>query len=78
MVDEAVLPNTVAEEQQENYENAIFAQVEYWIEIGDSVDIVGPFETTDLGTLKISSPLKILAPRARRFLLLSGLLYRGL
>jgi len=63
------------------------AQVEYWITTSSTIDIVGSIPEFRIGNFQMkygsstkggSSEQPILSPRARRELLLSGLLYRGI
>ena len=74
---------------EEYVKNATCAQIEYWIELGDaSSDIIGntPASFT-VGNFSVdygkgtpeglSQGAESLSTRARRYLLLAGLLYRG-
>ena len=63
---------------------AVCAQVEYWLQQDETVDVTGQVASYSIGSLSISygsggreSRAGGLAPRARRHLLLAGLLYRG-
>ena len=63
---------------------AVCAQVEMWIEVGEETDIRGALASFSIGRWSATyasgsnggGPPK-LAPRARRYLLVAGLLYRG-
>jgi hypothetical protein len=65
-------------------QKATCAQVEWWLEAGEGVDVSGPIQGYAIGSMQIQygagtnriSPTT-LAPRARRYLLTAGLLYRG-
>lgn len=66
-------------------QNAVCAQVEYWLQYGgDQVDIIGSMQSVILGDLQLQfgagdsrvTPT-FLAPRARNFLFLAGLLSRA-
>lgn len=56
--------------------NAVCAQAEYMINVGDFVEYVGS-GNAKLGNFSTSGGYGSLAPRARRFLLREGLLFRG-
>jgi hypothetical protein len=64
---------------------ATCAQVEYWISVGENIDISGyEFESISIGTFQMTKPDNVggsnqqaLAPRTRRILFLAGMLYRG-
>lgn len=56
---------------------AVCAQVEYWIEVDESTDKTGAPDSYSAGSFSMSGKLPELAPRAKRPLLLAGLLYRG-
>ncbi len=71
------IDNTNAEHLQAA-QNAVCAQVEYWVNIDESVDIIGPLNKFRIGSFGIDGKLNVLAPRAKRFLLSQGLLYRGI
>lgn len=72
------------DEHVEAVKNAAVAQVGYWLEGGEQVDISGPIQGYTIGSLQIqygagsnrAAPGR-LAPRARSFLFRAGLLYRG-
>lgn len=71
-------------EHMEAAKNAVCAQIEYWIDEGEDGDIGGPIQGFSLGSLQVQYGAgrnrvgpTYLAPRARRFLLHAGLLYRG-
>lgn len=65
-------------------QNATVAQVEYWLNADESVAVTGPIQGYQIGSIQVQygagsnrvSPGK-LAPRARSFLFMAGLLYRG-
>lgn len=59
--------------------NATTAQVEYWQAVGEDVSIIGPNAgSVAIGTFRMDgASLPELAPRARKYLLAAGLLYRG-
>lgn len=64
----------------EGAKKATCAQVEYWLEMDETVDIVGAIESFSLSQFSINygeNKMPVLAPRARRILLRTGLLYRG-
>ena len=64
--------------------NATCAQVEYWQEVGESMDVRGPLQGLIIGKTQYQygagnnriTP-SYLAPRAHRFLMDAGLLYAG-
>lgn len=73
-------------EHAEAAKNATMAQVEFWFEAGESVDIGQAVGSYSIGKLSINyggasagkqGTQVSLAPRARRYLFLAGLLYRG-
>jgi len=66
-----------ANKKEDDYLNAIYAQVEFWMTIGESADIVSVPNFFSVGTFKMEGGLKALAPRAKRFLTISGLMYKG-
>jgi hypothetical protein len=74
-VDEDVL--TVTETLQIACQKAVCAQVEYWIEQGEGAAISGPVKSFSIGKFSMQGEIPTLAPRARQFLVLAGLLYRG-
>lgn len=65
-------------------QTAAVAQVAYWLEGGEAVDITGTLEGYSIGSLRVSygsgaartAPGR-LAPRAKQALMLAGLMYRG-
>lgn len=57
--------------------NATCAQVEYWIGIDESMDIVGSPDRFSAGSFSYDGKLAELAPRAKRILLHAGLLNVG-
>jgi hypothetical protein len=67
----------LSEHQLEGAKKAVGAQIEYWLEVGEELAIVPPYEEVGLGSLSVTGKLPILAPRARRLLLPTGLLSRG-
>lgn len=83
LIDEAVMPNQIDLDNTEHVAAASKAtclQVEWWLEEGEQRDTHGPVsQLTASKTQEVmgrSAPT-YLAPRARRVLLLAGLLYRG-
>jgi hypothetical protein len=56
---------------------ATCAQVEYWIEVDESMDKIGAPEAFNIGSFSMNGKLPELSQRARRILFLAGLLYRG-
>lgn len=64
-------------EQAEAAKNATCAQVEYWLQVGEEMDIFGLKDGIAIGSFRTDSLPQALAPRARRYLFLAGLLYRG-
>jgi hypothetical protein len=66
---------------------ATCAQVEYWLEIGESMAFVGNVKELAIGSFKVGfasggassseTSSSVLAPRTRSFLSRQGLLYRG-
>ena len=62
---------------------AVCAQVEYWLQHGEDLDVTGPVLSYSIGSMSINygvgGPRRVdeLAPRARRHLVLAGLLYRS-
>jgi hypothetical protein len=71
-------------EHVEAAKNAVIAQVEYWVQGGEDVDVTGPVQGYQIGSLQVQfgagenriTPGR-LAPRAKDALLMTGLLYRG-
>lgn len=57
--------------------DATCAQVEFWLEVGEEHAIRAPRGAVRVGSLSQAQQPAQLAPRARRHLLLAGLLYRG-
>lgn len=56
---------------------AICAQVEYWVQVDESVDVVGPPKRmTVFGAMDVAVDLNLVGPRARRYLVMSGLINR--
>lgn len=70
------------EEQMEYVISAVCCQVEYWLTVGE-LDTQSPVSSYNIGNFSVNyasgtdGGAKALSPRARRFLVLSGLLYRG-
>ncbi|PKM78534.1 MAG: hypothetical protein CVU90_02005 [Firmicutes bacterium HGW-Firmicutes-15] len=60
-------------------ESATCAQVEYWLQIDESMDIIGSVKSFSMGkfSMDYATSMPVLAPRARQLLLRSGLMYRG-
>lgn len=56
---------------------ATCAQVEYWTQAGEETDILAAKGGMSIGSLRVDHLPEQLAPRARRALLLAGLLFRG-
>lgn len=71
-------------EHIEVVKKATCAQVEFWVQAGEQQDVAGPIEGYRIGGVQIQygsgesrvGPT-VLAPRAKRYLFMSGLLYRG-
>lgn len=71
-------------EHVEAARDAACAQVEYWLEGGEQVDVTGPVQGYQIGSLQMQfgagdnriTPGRF-APRAKDHLLMAGLLYRG-
>jgi hypothetical protein len=77
--------------QMEAAKNATCAQVEYWLQVGEDVDLSGyTFDSISIGTYQMTKATAssssanrggvnqdAMAPRARRILFLAGLGYRG-
>jgi hypothetical protein len=69
-------------------QNATSAQIEYWLNIGADTDIInngnisnfgiGNFSMTFGGAGATNASMAVLAPRANRYLMLVGLMYRGI
>lgn len=53
-------------------------QVEYWLEVGEEHDIIGPVGGLQAGRVQIRNSPPTLAPRARRKLLAAGLVWSGI
>lgn len=76
--------DTTDTEHAEAAKNASCAQVEYWLQAGEHQDVTGPIQGYSIGSFQVQfgagdnriSPTE-LAPRAKRYLFLSGLMYRG-
>lgn len=85
LVDYIVSPNiidTTDTGQSTAAQNAVCAQVEYWINQGEEVDIMKAPGEYSIGSFSVGRQsnqheVPALSPRARRFLLLDGLLYKG-
>ena len=75
--DIAVGSVAVKDNQQASLSKAVCAQVEFWLEIGEEFDTVGPQGGLTLGSMRIDKMPMKLSPRARRALFTSGLLYAG-
>lgn len=58
--------------------NAVCAQVEFFLETDESHDILGGFNEFSVSGFSAKGKIGPLAPRARRFLFLNGLLYAGI
>lgn len=56
---------------------ATCAQVEFWMNMGEEIDIIGSLDGFSLGSFSVSKAIRTISPRAQRFLFLEGLLYRG-
>ena len=70
--------------QSEATKLATCAQIEMWLEVGEEADIRGALQSFSIGRWSATYASSgngggppALAPRARRHLLLAGLLYRG-
>lgn len=59
-----------------NARDAVCAQVEYWESAGEDIDIQSSPEQVIIGSFEMIGRMPTLAPRARRILLLAGLLSR--
>jgi hypothetical protein len=69
--------STKLDAQQLEYRtNATCAQVEFWVEAGEEVDKLAPQGREQIGSFSREAPAR-LAPRARDYLLMAGMLYRG-
>jgi len=74
--------DTTDEDHVQAARDAVCAQVEFWMENGEEVDIGGRVSEYQVGHLRVrygqdARDRPSLAPRARRHLLLGGLLFRG-
>ena len=69
--------NLTTAEHEEAAMLATCAQVEFLLTVDESMDIISPPSDFSLGSFKLSGTVKTLAPRARRYLFLAGLMYRG-
>ncbi len=86
LIDTYVLNNSTTD-KEDTLANATCAQVEKWIDSGDELGSMGEFTTLELGDFKASKSAagggsgakrsEDLAPRARQFLFMDGLFYRG-
>lgn len=70
------LPDPLTDEQTAIRE-AVCAQVEYWLELGEEQSVAAQREGVQLGALQIPTPSR-LAPKANDALNAVGLLYRGI
>lgn len=86
LIDEAVLPNvidTTDSDQATAAQNATCAQVEYWLNSDEEMDIINLPSYYTIGSYQVGSATRTqgqeskLAPRAKRILFKAGLLYRG-
>lgn len=87
LVQHAIMDRTPEDDgQREAYDQAVYAQVELWIETGDPLGVAanGQYKSVSVGSLKLDyntdqaqGGREVLAPRARRYLLRAGLLFRG-
>lgn len=79
LVDERTLGNADAADAEhiEAVKNAVCAQVEYWLHMDESVDVVGSTAKPSLGSFSMGGTVATLAPRAKRYLFNAGLLYTG-
>lgn len=85
-IDEVTLGNidTDNDDHVTAAQNATVAQVEYWLNADESVAVTGPIQGYAIGSVQVQfgagsnriSPGK-LAPRARSYLFMAGLLNRG-
>lgn len=57
--------------------NAVCSQVEYWMQVGEEVGMIGSPQSFTIGSYQQQGALPMLAPRAKQFLLLAGLLSRS-
>lgn len=72
--------DTTNEDHLEALKKAVSAQIEYWLNIDESMAINGSIESFSIGKFSMhygKKGMPILAPRARRYLFTAGLLYRG-
>lgn len=79
LIDYATMNRTTATENADPAKRATMAQVEFWLEAGEEADIYGAknFQSHSIGGVTIQGRISELAPRAKRILVLEGLLYRG-
>ena len=61
----------------EGITDATCDQVEYWLEVGEEHDVVGLTGSMNAGRVQVSQLPPILGARARRSLLLAGMLWAG-
>lgn len=71
-------------DQEEAAKNAVCAQFEYWSEIGDELGIMQQIGQMSIGEFSFGGAesdsqanITRLAPRAKQYLMLEGLLYKG-
>lgn len=78
LIDYATLYRAAAatERHAEDLKRAVCAQVEFWLEAGEAVDVLAPQGNVHIGSLIHQAPGR-LAPRAMQALLPTGLLARG-
>lgn len=64
--------------------HCVACQIEFWIQVGESVDVTGPLQGYQIGSVQIQYgagdnrvAATTVAPRAYRALLRAGKLYRG-
>lgn len=78
MIDYSTLDRINAEnsEHLEAAKQAVCAQVEYWMTIDESFDIIGGMEHFSVASFSMKGNLKKLAPRAFRALFIAGLTHR--
>lgn len=72
---DGVVPDPPSDEQS-FIKEAVCAQVEYWLELGEEQSVAPQEGDAQLGQLRVPTPPR-LAPKARDALLAAGLMYRG-
>lgn len=77
LIDEATMGRIDVTKHADVAKLAVCAQYEYWREVDETLDVTGAPESFSVSDFSMQGRMATLAPRARRHLLLSGLLYRG-